>query len=268
MNKGIASVLISMCSLVTTAQQKTICKPVVDGNWWNITSQPELGTYAGDHQEPVDFAVWKAKDGTWQLWSCVRGTKIGGNTRLFYKWEGKRLTDTAWEAKGIAMTADEKKGETAGGLQAPFVFRDGHTFHMFYGDWNNICHAKSLDGKSFRRVLNEQGKSAMFAGPLYNSRDPMVLKIGKKYYCYYCGHHQKDDGTGKAQAAVFCRLSSDLRKWSDPVKVSSGGSPLHQTNWFGGDTECPFVVKTDSFYVLFRNQRYGEDNPQHAVLFH
>src|SRR5262245_24200491 len=111
-------------------------KPRIVGDWWQIAGDPDLGEVTSAKQQPVDFAVWQAADGTWQLWSCIRGTKERGHTRLFYHWEGKQLTDRNWKPMGIAMRADPKTGELEGGLQAPFVFRDGQRFVMFYGGWN------------------------------------------------------------------------------------------------------------------------------------
>ena len=232
-------------------------KPVIDGEWQRITSMPDLGDYNSDRQQPVDFGVWKAKDGTWQLWSCVRGTKIGGNSRLLYRWEGKSLADTAWQPMGIAMVADTTLGETAGGLQAPYVFEEDGVYYMFYGDWNNICLATSEDGKEFTRVLNDSGTPTLFTGPLYNARDPMVIKVDGTYYCYYSAHNQHDDKTFGPQGAIYCRTSDDMKTWGEPIVVSRGGSPLEQTNWYAGDIECPFVVEIDDHYVLFRNQLYG-----------
>lgn len=87
----------------------------------------------------------------------------------------------------------------------------------------------------------------------------MVIKIKDTYYCYYCAHNEKDDKSGGAQGAIFCRTSRDMKQWGEAVTVSRGGSPLRQTQWFAGDIECPFVVKIQDKYVLFRNQRYGSD---------
>src|SRR6266496_6856959 len=109
--------------------------PKIDGEWWPVAGNPDLGPYTSDQQQPVDFATWQAADGTWQLWSCIRHTKCGGNTRLFYRWEGKRLTDLNWKPMGIAMEADTKLGETKGGLQAPHVFKEKGRYYMVYGDW-------------------------------------------------------------------------------------------------------------------------------------
>ncbi len=230
--------------------------PVIDGPWWSIAGNPDLGTYTSPKQQPVDFGVWRAADGTWQLWSCIRHTKCGGNTRLFYRWEGRRPTDTDWQPKGIAMEADTALGEQPGGLQAPHVITVDGAYLMFYGDWKRICLARSRDGKDFKRVLNEGGQPDLFSGPYPQSRDAMVLRAGGLYYCYYTGH----DKSRTPQCAVFCRTSADLRFWSEPVIVCAGGSPAGLANWYGGNCECPFVVRRDDRYYLFRNQRYGQNN--------
>jgi hypothetical protein len=158
--------------------------PQIDAEWWPVAGNPDLGPITSNRQQPVDFAVWQAADGTWQLWSCIRHTLCGGQTRLFYRWEGKRLTDSDWQPKGIAMQADPAVGETAGGLQAPHVFREGGKYYMVYGDWQRICLATSTDGKTFTRVLNSRGQPDLFSGPYDNGRDPMMLKWGDLFYCY------------------------------------------------------------------------------------
>lgn len=242
--------------------------PRIEGEWWSITGNPDLGQYTTERQEPVDFAIWQAADGTWQLWSCIRHTNAGERTRLFHSWEGDRLTDTDWMPKGIAMEADPSLGETPGGLQAPYVFREDGTYYMFYGDWERICLATSQDGKKFTRVKNEQGQPNLFTGPYMSARDAMVLIENGLYYCYYTGHTAADksltiNGQKVAQpfhCAVFCRTSADKRNWSEPFIVSAGGSPASQDRWYGGDSECPFVLKRNGFFYLFRNQRYGAAN--------
>ena len=226
--------------------------PQIDGPWWTVAHTPDLGELQAPGQQPVDFAIWQAKDGTWQLWSCIRFTKCGGMTRLFYRWEGKRLTDSDWRPIGIAMQADPELGETAGGLQAPHVVREKDAFHMLYGDWKRICHAESRDGKKFERVRNERGEPALFEGPYDNSRDPMLLKIGPLYHCYYTGHKEGE----RFDAAVFCRTSTDLRRWSEPMIVSAGGTAA-KLGPPGLNAECPFVVAKDGVYFLFRNLYYG-----------
>lgn len=230
--------------------------PQVDGEWWSATGNPDLGEFTSEKQQPVDFAIWQAADGTWQIWSCIRHTRCGGHTRLFYRWEGARLTATDWPPKGIALQADPALGESAGGLQAPHVFQENGRYYMVYGDWRRICLATSSDGKTFTRVLNARGQPDLFSGPYENSRDPMILKVGGLFYCYYMGHKKG----AEYQSAIFCRTSEDLKSWSEAMLVSAGGTPAQHTNWYGGDAECPFVVAKDGLFYLFRNQLYGLNN--------
>lgn len=237
-------------------------RPRLVGDWWPVAKNPDLGDYTSPRQQPVDFGIWQAADGTWQIWSCIRHTECGGHTRLFHRWEGKNLTDRDWKPMGIAMEADVSLGEQKGGLQAPHVFKVGDVYKMIYGDWQRICLAESKDGKHFERVLNENGQPDLFKGPYGNSRDPMVLKFGGLYYCYYMGHREEAD----IQSMIFCRTSHDLRHWSEPMAVSGGGIAAGQSDWYGGDAECPFVVARDGLFYLFRNQVYGKNqlNTQYA----
>jgi hypothetical protein len=221
------------------------------GGWWTVAGNPDLGQLTDPKQQPVDFSIWQAADGTWQLWSCIRNTKIGGRTRLFHRWEGKQLTDTDWKPMGIALRADLNVGEES--VQSPYVFKDGGVYHMFYGDWNHICRATSQDGKNFTRVIGPDGKTGMFGEGTGNfARDPMVLKIGGTYHCYYCANPEGGKGAGKG--VVFCRTSPDLKTWNESKRVAYGGSA--GTNWTSA--ECPFVTVHDGWYYLFRTQSYGQ----------
>lgn len=218
--------------------------PEIIGDWWQVAGNPDLGAFQTDRQQPLDFSIWRAMDGTWQLWSCVRRTACGGHDRLFYRWEGERLTDQNWRPKGIAMMADPHFGETEGGLQAPYVIRIKDTFYMFYGDWVHICMAVGWDGKTFARHLNADHLSGLFTEkPGTSTRDPMVMAYRNRYYMYYTGVPEES-------GAIFCRTSPDPFSWGDSVVVSSGGS--------GGDgpasAECPFVayLPHDYAFYLFR----------------
>lgn len=233
--------------------------PRIDGEWWTVARNPDLGELQGPAkepclsgaplgapQQPVDFSVWQAADGTWQLWSCIRNTNCGGYTRLLYGWEGLNLTDPDWEPKGIAMQADLNYETNVGGLQAPHVIRIDGMYHMFYGDWDYMMIQRSLDGKVFERWPYEDGRMGMFTqGEGCNTRDPMVIRIGDVWHMYYTAHC---DMIG----AVYCRTSKDLRAWSESTLVARGGL----TGTGISSSECPHVVEIDGWYYLFRTQRY------------
>jgi hypothetical protein len=58
--------------------------PRVASDWWTVANDPDLGQYTSAQQQLVDFGIWQAADGTWQLWSCIRGTQCGGVTRIYH----------------------------------------------------------------------------------------------------------------------------------------------------------------------------------------
>jgi hypothetical protein len=222
--------------------------PQIDGAFWQVAGVPDLGMYNSPNQEPVDFAVWQAADGTWQLESCIRYTNVGGESRLLYRWEGKNLTDSDWTPVGIAMMADTSLGETAGGLQAPYVFKVGGVYHMLYGDWQHIAHATSTDGKAFTRVIQPDGVTGMFdQGPNNGTRDPMVLPIGDTFYTFFTAN-PGNLGTD------YCRTTKDFSLWSDASTVAFGG----RAGTTQSAAECPFVVYRPeaAAYFLFRTQHY------------
>lgn len=236
--------------------EETKMFPQIDGDWWQVAGNPMDHEFATPRQEPVDFAVWQAADGTWQIWSCMRKTTAGGEegrTRFFYRWEGKNITDSDWTPMGIAMDADPAYGETPGGLQAPHVVKIDDTYHMFYGDWVHICHAVSKDGKNFTRVIQESGIAGMFSeGPESHTRDVMLMNHDDLWYAYYTGRILEAEDRYRGQ--VWVRTSTDFSDWSDSEIVSFGG----QSGTGNGSSECPFVVKLgESDFYLFKTQTYG-----------
>jgi hypothetical protein len=257
-----AALLLSVQFVEAAAPQV----PTVDGPWWQIAGNPMDHEHATAKQEPVDFAVWQAADGSWQLWSCLRGTTAGGKSgksRLFYRWEGKKMTDSHWQPMGIAMQADPSLGETPGGLQAPHVVRVGDVYHMFYGDWVNICHAISSDGKSFTRVVQPNGQTGMFSeGPEANARDIMLLRHDDRWYGYYTCHPNRQgmvclrttDAFRSSPVATDDANGVAAKYWSEPTVVAFGGQP-GTAYW---SAESPHVVKRgEKQFYLFRTQSYG-----------
>ncbi|NLE37024.1 MAG: hypothetical protein GX621_03270 [Pirellulaceae bacterium] len=246
----VAMFLFAASTARTDAREMLV--PIIDGEWWQVAGDPDLGEYTRPGQQPVDFAVWQAADGTWQLWSCIRRTGCGGNKRVFHRWEGRNLTDTNWKPMGIAMEGKPELGEMVGGMQAPHVVRHDGLYVMAYGDCVNICFATSKDGKHFERVIQPNGKTGVFSeGRRAMTRDPMMIKIDGLWHCYYTAFTTHTRGRGYA----YCRTSPDLKTWSDSFIVSYGGrvgsASLHN--------ECPHVVEVEpGLFYFFRNQYYGE----------
>jgi len=221
--------------------------PIIDGDWWTIAGNPDLGPLNGSDQYPTAFGIWQAADDTWQLWSCIRGTKIGGNTRLFHRWQASKLSDRQWQPMGITMTADENFGETPGGLQTPHATKIGDNYYLFYGDWENICLAVSQDGKTFARQLNEKGRSGLFSeGTGAKTRDAMLMSHGGTYYLYYAA--APDD-----KGAIYARTSKDLMHWSDSTIVSSGGSA--GTDFESAESPYVLYLPDANSYYLFRSHK-------------
>lgn len=256
-------IVVSPCAMKGAETKKPVLVPMIDGDWWIIAGNPMDHKYATEKQEPVDFAVWQAADGTWQLWSCLRRTKAGGEQgkeRFFYRWEGKKITDTNWKPMGIAMEADPSLGETPGGVQAPHVIKVGDLYHLFYGDYLSICHAVSKDGKNFERVIQGNGKTGMFSEEMatntpkielkygIHARDVMLSSHNGKWYAYYTANLNN-------QGPVYVRTTTDFKNWSESEVVSFGG--LAGTG--AGSAECPFMVKlSESDFYLFTTKTYGD----------
>src|ERR1017187_2007962 len=100
------SLTIGFLALTAVAAADPVVIPQIDGDFWQIAGDPDLGKYSSPKQQPVDFGIWQAADGTWQLWSCIRSTAFPGKTRLFYRWQANQLMDKDWTPMGIAMLAD------------------------------------------------------------------------------------------------------------------------------------------------------------------
>jgi len=232
--------------------------PQIDGDWWTIAGNPDLGRYNQEEQQPLDFAIWQAADQTWQMVACCRGTGCGGRGRLFHRWQSDSLLGENWTPMSIFMEADPNFGETVGGLQAPNVIKHSDEYFMFYGDWVNTCMAWSSDGKTFARLLGANGQSGLFTdGDTLSTRDPHAMVFENKFFLYYTGIF--DDG-----AKILCRISDDLRTWGDPVVVNSGGSGGSGTS----DAECPFVLYVEEaqlFYLFRTHTRKNGDGYETSI---
>ena len=236
--------------------------PVIAENWWQVARVPDLGEYNNVKMEPVDFAVWQDEDGSWQLVSCIRYCGENANFRLLHRWEGKNLTDTLWEPKGIFMMADSTLGEQHGWIQAPYVVKKDGVYQFFYGGGGQICLALSTDGKNFEKQVQSNGKTKLFEGEEYDrARDIMIMQYENQYYGYYTGsiiNNWPDDTKG----AVFCRKSDDLKQWGKEVKVSETEENVISFL----SSECPQVINKNDYFYLFKTQEY-KPGAQQTTIF-
>lgn len=229
--------------------------PRIAGEWVRIAGPPDLGRFEMAKREVVDFAIWEARDGTWQAWSCIRHTAEAGATRLFHRWQGKSPLEPGWEAMGVAMRAEPAFGERLGSMQAPFVLKIEDRYWMFYSSGGRTFAALSEDGKSFARHRVDgkdfglfgafsQGEQNVIGG---GGRDVMLLRDGSRWIVYYTAN---PDGVGR----VYARTSPDLQRWDEPRIVSWGGEA--GTNFYSA--ECPWVYRLPGtpWYFLFRTQLY------------
>jgi hypothetical protein len=264
--------------------EKTKLKPVLDGPQWTIGGNPDLGELQGNsrmengrliRQEVVDHTVFQSADGMWNLWACIRGTKIG---RLFYHWRAKSLTDTNWERTGQIIRADRYYGEINSdynneeAIRSPFAVKDEKgVYYMFYSAYKNdsnlanrgqlptghpihdiqFCVLTSKDGITWDKYLNEKGTTELFTGP-GQARDACVVKINGLWHLYYTGH---DVFEGTIKPAFYVRTSSDLFHWSSEVLVQHDMSPKFGAGIW--QTECPYVVERGGYYYIFRTEDYA-----------
>lgn len=240
---------------------ESIWVPAIEGDWWQVASQPDLGEISSPRQQPVDFAIWQARDGTWQLWSCIRYTADPKNTRLLYRWEGRDLTQRDWTPMEIAQKADPSVNEFEGRIGAPHVVEDGGRFVMFYHSAG--FHAQvSDDGKRFTRQLAPDGSARIFGARSGTyGRDIMLTRIQDKWHAYYGG--STADPTGRHYAAILLKVAqtdSLFGEWSDEFIVNSEG----QAGSGGYNAECPQVIFRHGWYYLFRTEVYGANNRTHV----
>ncbi len=205
---------------------KPIKVPELDGEPWRITNRkPDCGDLNTGRQNGCDFSIWQAADGTWQLVSCIRYTKEPGITRIFFRWEGKTITDTNWQEKGIFYKANTAVGESLGFLQAPHTLLIDGKYKMFYNSGGSTVYSQiSDDGKNFKlHEVNGTHRVAKGCG-----RDVCLVDVNGLWHIYACG-----DSKG-----IVCKTSKDLINWSKPYFVAPG-------------CESPFMVERHDAFYLF-----------------
>lgn len=249
--------------------------PVIGSEWQVIGPEPDLSGL-GLQPEPVegrqanqpnDHCIFKADDGRWHLWACVRHTAAG---RILCHWQADSLNQSPWEFTGEIIRAERSAGESLVDwmnqefIQSPYVVRHENKYYMFYGGYDSgldrmgkpvgltpsydsadkqICLMTSVDGLNWERHRNDSGFSRVAVGP-GAARDENVILHNGKWYMYYCGHHNMDRTCG----AIYVRTSENLTDWSD-WKIAQYDKASEGHRWL---PESPAVVYKKGYFYMFR----------------
>jgi hypothetical protein len=257
--------------------------PLVAGPWVHIATEDyDAGAYnnkpaAGEavkeaHQEVSDFTVYRAADGTWQLVSAVRQTKFPGEGHLFFRWEGKSLTEGPWEEKGILWTTSTTPNAKymEGVIYAPHCVKEGSRYYMFHNSSGTVQALISDDGKRFEQARDYRGEYVFFdAGEA--GRDLMILDHRKQdglWYCYYTGmDRERRELNDRQHHDVYVRTAKTLTgPWSERHAVGLGTPnrprDIVHARYDFVNAESQFVIHRDGFYFKFE-QTYvvASDDP-------
>ena len=241
----VCTILLLLTPAAIAAEPATPEIPRLAGDWWRLAAPPVLERFHKPGVQTVDFTIFQAGDGTWQLVSCVRGTDHPGGGRLLYRWEAAKLTDKDWTPRGIFWTADVSLGQKQGTIQAPHCIKLNGKWYFLYNSNGAYC-LISDDGKAFRHHRTSAGELKFFDMP----RDLMLLDNTQRdglWYAYFTDilpgrYPQRRDHT------IGARTAKALEgPWSEKKLEITVISPTPELYTF---------VYTESPFVLFRNGFY------------
>jgi hypothetical protein len=216
----------------------------LDGPWIKLVGRPPLEKWASDRAEPVDFTLFAADDGTWQLISCIRHTTHPGGTRLLYRWSSPELTREGWNPEGIFLSSKSGWGHAVGTVQAPFHVLDDGTHFLFYNS-RGAHLMSSADGVDFEPV----GNKAIF--PM--GRDVCILddREGSGKWIAYYTSPEKGINPATRDHTIRARTAERLQgPWSDSAVEIPPITPPAEGYTFVY-AESPLVVKRGGYYYRF-----------------
>jgi len=156
-HRALLVTIFSSIIAMALAQDEPALKPSLAGPWIQLAGRPELEKWASPEAEPVDFTVYQADNGRWQLIACVRKTTQPGSGRLLYRWSSEELTKEGWKPEGIFLSSKPEWDHAEGRLQAPFHVKDAGQHYLFYNSRGGHL-MKGADGIHFDPV----GTKAIF----------------------------------------------------------------------------------------------------------
>ncbi|WP_147870960.1 glycoside hydrolase family protein [Stieleria maiorica] len=229
--------------------------PHLIGPWVKLVGQPPLEKWASPKAEPVDFTVFQADDGRWQLISCIRHTTHPGGTRLLYRWSSPELTQEGWKPEGIFLSSKPEWDHADGTVQAPFHVRDADRHYLFYNSRGGHL-MTSIDGIDFEPV----GNQAVF--PM--GRDVCILDDRQRSGQWIAYYTSPEPGINPATRdhTIRARTAKNLEgPWSDTAIEIPPITPPAEGYTFVY-AESPLVVKRGGVYFRFEQlEVFRSDDP-------
>lgn len=219
-------------------------RPALAGSWIRIAGPPPLERWADPAAEPVDFTVFRADDGEWQLVACVRKTKHPGKGRLLYRWTSPELERPDWTPRGIFLASDPALGHEEGLMQAPFHVKEGGRHYLFFNS-RGAHLLTSADGIAWTPYSPEP----VFA----MGRDVCLLDDRSlsgnwiAYYTAYVANSNPATNHHTVHARTAARLTGP---WSAPVDLPPLTPPPKERYLFAY-AESPLVVRRGEWYYRF-----------------
>lgn len=223
----------------------------------NAGRDPLAGKFAEPGGTVIDHALIE-KDGLHHLF-YIRGRACTHwpewPTRNFGHAVSKDLVH--WEVRNPVLQSPDY-GWDEFQVWAPHVIEHAGEYWMFYTGVNEFCCqavglARSKDLFHWKRhgegpIITPGEWGLWGARQGSDCRDPMVLKDGDTFYCYYTAIQK----TGKVpESCVGISSSKDLLNWKDEGFIRLEHS--HKT-----PPESPFVVKRDGrFYLFYTSYDHG-----------
>ncbi len=228
----------------TGAGKTAALTPRLQGPWIKLVGRPQLEKWGTDRVEPVDFTVFQADNGRWQLISCIRNTSHPGGGRLLYRWSSDKLTAPGWKPEGIFLSSSKKLNHNEGTVQAPFYVKDNGVHHLFYNS-RGAHLMRSTDGIVFKPV----GDRAIF--PM--GRDVCILDDRKQsgnWIAYYTSP-EKGINPATRDHTIRARTAKRLEgPWSKQATEIPPITPPPAGYKFVY-AESPFVLRRGNAYFRF-----------------
>jgi len=221
--------------------------PRLAGPWIRLTDRPPLERWGTPKAEPVDFTIFRAADGRWQLISCIRNTSYPGKGRLLYRWSSDRLTAPGWRADGIFLESQAEIGNAEGLMQAPHCVIDDGRYRLFYNSTGAHVMTSS-DGITFthHRTANDYTLFKM-------GRDVMVFDDRarhNRWIAYYTAVVPGLNPRTRDHTVMVRTAPALLGPWSaEEIDIGTPTEP--PAGYLFAYAESPFVLEREGWYFRF-----------------